>query len=517
MEFSANGTASVGTSIWSSKGPALGEVGWQNKTEPLNIGGHKKTVSLGGTAALMSDNRQHLANGKSGVIYDHPPFTSFINKDWPAIDSSPTSLPTSPTGFTGLGDPFQIIAGDRYGAHMLSRSVSPPRSSSLSARAAPFEVSPRRQVQLQPSPGPPLGHVLPPRRRQPQVIPPRQQRIQQQQQQQHQESAFNFADKTQARPSDTPVVSVQRRTHARTRSDLAPRFNADLPILHEVTSVPAVHITCEPTRIPSPPPRSLTPQPYHRPSIVVRDPVEQDWFKAWKRRPGGPSVPSLAEYRDMLIAAGRVDPSSVSSRSTRSILAGRTATTPGTSDESATSPKPKRYSLDSDSSSSSLPSSEGSVDNSSVPTTPHKSRFFPAFLQDRLPDSALSSPTQSLFSSRNKGVNGGEPICPALRVTPPPPEMSSSPSVSPTESQYSVSGHNVRILQRTLSEVSTSAAPVITCTPPTASGAWIDLNEDSEHTAIRGETDSAAEVACREERGRLMMTKLKRRSHAVSS
>jgi hypothetical protein len=80
LEFSANGTAGVGTSIWSSRGPAIGKVRWENKSEPLNIGGgggsgHKRTTSLGATMTVMMDGR--FAKGENGGAYDMSSYKSF--------------------------------------------------------------------------------------------------------------------------------------------------------------------------------------------------------------------------------------------------------------------------------------------------------------------------------------------------------------------------------------------------------------------------------------------------------
>jgi len=288
-------------------------------------------------------------------------------------------------------------------------------------------------------------------------------------------------------------------------------MDAALPVVQEIPTIQVIEAR-DNTVVP--PSRSLTPQPYRRPSAVVREPMAADWHVDWKRMSGPTGIVPLHKLREMLAARGRIVQSPVQARFTESAV-------------SVTPLKQKRYSLESNGSSDSLSCgsdcSEGdsSVDRASVPETPpHTRHEAVAFLKERLrrhrstdststDSSDLLSPTYPISFGQQQGYFSA----PAVRVT-----LVSGGQVSPVRT-----GYEERLLQRQRPGLDVSglpAMPVITCTPSTpetttliagAAAGIINLNNDVDQLNA-GKSRSAQ----RGERGRAMMLALAKRNSQLT-
>ncbi len=101
------------------------------------------------------------------------------------------------------------------------------------------------------------------------------------------------------------------------------------------------------------------------------------------------------------------------------------------------------------------------------------------------------------------------PTCPAVRITP-PIDTASMPEPRFTITPPSAGGAKSPLAQG----LELKGVPQIRCTPASASGStWISLNdEEDEVKAATAPTSGSMQASQREERSRVMLSKLKRRS-----
>jgi hypothetical protein len=253
-----------------------------------------------------------------------------------------------------------------------------------------------------------------------------------------------------------------------------------------------------------PPPRSITPLPFKRPSFaeaMLLPPVsvnEDD--KTQKRN----AMPTLAEISARYMAA----------RTKRS-----------ETEQTCFDLRSKRFSLDSN---DSLSEQESVSSGASLPATPRKSRL-PAFLQHRRSNSSSSddiilySPTKSVHFDFGNAPQTPQSLCPTLRVT--PPSVESVPRSKAAYNRNSKSGGFMQVMledgedagvhgiiseeheRKRLDIDILSTLPTITCTPATAPGIGI-----SPLAALEAQIQQNRQVEKRQERAQFMMSTLQRRN-----
>ncbi len=286
-----------------------------------------------------------------------------------------------------------------------------------------------------------------------------------------------------------------------------------------------------------PPPRSMTPLPFKRPTYATQQQArpaslhgnEASLFHAGKR----PGLPSLAEMGARMRAKGAVYVGERETSPVRETGAQSEQSSPVRQGPSAAGNK--RYSMESDGSAGSLTSSssdasvvERTMATPSAPSTPSKSRL-PAFLQHRRTESGTSiissegqvSPTRSTHILRDAVAilktpeHQIESGCPVLRVIPPSVETTDS-FKAPNHKRMSSSAammqamllESANIDTPSRAQQSSTGLPIITCTPATALGAA----EASPLAMLEAEVQKQ-----RLQGGKNMMSTLGRRNRAAAT